>query len=72
MTVRVTFECGGCDRQESAYLPHRQFNAFNGKGYGLGVWVNPTIETVVPNGWVYPDPHTGCTYCPDCWAEIEE
>jgi len=71
MTVKITFCCGGCHDEAPAILPHRTFNSVNGKGYGFGTYTTPVVEDVVPDGWVYPDPYTGTTYCPKCWAEIE-
>jgi len=28
------------------------------------------ITECVPDGWVWRDPYTHATYCPDCWASI--
>ena len=72
MTVKITLSCDGCHVETGPHrLPHREFNSFDGKGYGFGVWNNPTIDNVqFPDGWIRSDPYTGCTYCPKCWAEI--
>ena len=72
MTVNITLSCDGCHKETGPHLlPHRKFNSFNGKGYGFGVWENPGIDDVpFPEGWHYSDPISGCTYCPECWAEI--
>ena len=73
MTVRITLSCDGCHVETGPHtVPHRQFRSFNGKGYGFGVWQHPTLDDApFPEGWVRSDPYTGCTYCPECWAEIE-
>lgn len=72
MTVKITLSCDGCHCETGPHrLPHREFHGFNGKSHGFGVWVNATLDDVTPEGWVRSDPHTGCTYCPTCWAEIE-
>jgi hypothetical protein len=32
----------------------------------------PCIDEIVTElGWVWSDPYTACTYCPECWKEIE-
>lgn len=71
MTVSVTFQCDGCSTETGPHtVPHRKFRSFDGKGWGFGVWEDYGIEHVVPDGWIYPDPYTGCTYCPECWDSI--
>lgn len=57
MSIRVTFECNGCDAtaEGTARLLQRQRDP----------------ATVAPEGWVPFDPYTGVCYCPKCWAEIE-
>ena len=72
MTVKVTFECGGCfAKVEGTRWLQRRFDSLNGKGYGFGVYRTETPEDVAPDGWVAFDPYTGCCYCPACWADIE-
>lgn len=72
MSVKITLSCDGCHVETGPHiLPHRKFNSFNGKGYGFGVWDHPGIDDVqFPEGWLYSDPYSGCTYCPKCWASI--
>lgn len=72
MTVNITLSCDGCFKETGPYqLPHRQFQSFNGKGHGFGIWNTPSIEDIrFPEGWIYSDPYTGCTYCPECWNDI--
>lgn len=72
MTVKITLSCDGCDAETGPHnLPRREFHSFNGKGYGFGVWHHPGLDDVpFPDGWLHSDPITGCTYCPECWADI--
>lgn len=72
MSVRLTFDCNGCDaKAEGTDRLRKRFHSFSGRGYGLGVYVIDDIETVTPEGWVAFDPYTQMTYCPECWAEID-
>ena len=74
MSVRVLFECGGCDaKAEGTDRLKREFRSFSGRRCGVGgsVDVN-SIDDVTPKGWVAFDPYTYATYCPDCWADIIE
>jgi hypothetical protein len=72
MSVKITLACDGCFKESGPHmLPHREFKSFDGRGYGFGVWTDPGLRDVpIPAAWVMSDPYTGCTYCPDCWAEI--
>ena len=71
MNVKVTFECDGCPAKSGPHtIPHRVFTSVSGRSWGFGTWSEPTSKDVLPDGWVDPDPLTGCTYCPTCWAEI--
>lgn len=70
MSVFVTFECDGCSETDRVPVPHRKFHSFDGKGYGFGVWEEKGLKDVIPDGWVYPDPFTGCCYCENCWGGI--
>lgn len=70
--VTVFFECGGCSaKTQPQRLSSRFQSMFGDKGWGFGHWVNQKPEDVAPEGWVAFDPYTRCTYCPDCWKEIE-
>lgn len=71
MTVKVVFECDGCETTVKGTEPiKRFFESFNVKGYGFGTYHTLTIEDVLPKGWIDFDPYTSCTYCPNCWEEI--
>lgn len=72
MTVEITLSCDGCFVETGPHrLPRREFQSFSGKGYGFGVWTKPGLDDVkFPDGWLYSDPVSGCTYCPNCWASI--
>ena len=72
MSVKVKFECGGCfvEADGTAFL-RRHFDSINGKGYGFGAYRFDTPQDVAPEGWIAFDPYTGCCYCPECWAGIE-
>lgn len=73
MSVTVTFHCGGCDAKVEGTKPlRREFRSFSGRGYGFGASMpSNTVEDVCPEGWMAYDPYTYCTYCPECWASIE-
>lgn len=72
MTVTVEFECGGCDEKAKGAKPlRRHFHSINGSGHGFGHWSFDGPQDVAPEGWVSFDPYTGCCYCPECWANIE-
>lgn len=65
-----------CDAQCGAETQTEPiFRTFKGlttnKNCGIGVYTLPHIMDLVPKGWIYPDPYTGCTYCPSCWAKID-
>lgn len=67
--IKVIFECGGCDKTASARMA-RKFTSITGKSWGFGSYHTDTIEEITPDGWIGFDPHTQCTYCPECWASI--
>lgn len=72
MSIKIEFECSGCRKKSGAIrLPRATFKSANGKGYGLGVWIYPTIADQAPEGWVAFDPYTHVTYCDECWYDIE-
>lgn len=71
MSVRIRMICDGCFKETETSRIRQEFVSFSGRGYGMGVVKTPTIDDVCdPTGWVWSDPYTFCTYCPDCWAEI--
>lgn len=73
MSVRVLFDCGGCDAKADGTAPLRvHFVGFNGRPWGFGT-VQPanTPQDVAPPGWIAFDPYTFATYCPACWESIE-
>lgn len=72
MSVRVIFECGGCDaKSEGTKALRKRFMSVSGRDYGIGgpVW-DVSVEDVVPEGWIAFDPITYCCYCPTCWDGI--
>ncbi len=70
--ITLTFSCGGCDREEQGKTFVRStFTSITGKSYGLGSHSRSTYEELTPEGWIAFDPYTQSTYCPDCWASIE-
>lgn len=57
MGTELHLRCGGCDATaEGVKSLNRASN----------------VAECIPEGWVWKDPYTHCTYCPKCWAEIEE
>ncbi len=75
MPIRVTYECSGCwnAKAEGRRFVQRHFDSFNGKGYGFGRYRVDGVDAadILPDGWVAFCP-AGATYCPKCWAEIQE
>lgn len=72
MSTRLTLECDGCfAKADGTQRIARKFVSFDGKGWGVGRVHEPVIDEAVPDGWVWSDPYTHCTYCPECWASIE-
>lgn len=71
MTCKLLLSCDGCHIEATSekWITSR-FRSFDGKGWGFGVWETDTIEDIKPDGWIVHDPLTACTYCPECWAEI--
>lgn len=73
MSVKVVFECSGCQAKAEGTAPLRKrFMSFSGNDYGIGTvrFVN-TVEELAPLGWIAFDPYTMATYCPACWSIIE-
>lgn len=73
MSVLVVFECSGCGEKADGIKPLRkEFVSVSGRSYGLGSarW-SVGVDDVVPDGWIAFDPYTHITYCPTCWASIE-
>lgn len=71
MTTTIHMRCDGCDAQHEVRIK-RTFQSFNGRGYGFGSWHVPSIDDVTEDSkWVWADPYTSCTYCPECWSKIE-
>ncbi len=70
MPTTIHMRCGGCDAEKE--LPYkRTFHSFSGRGYGLGVYHVTKPEQAAENaGWVLFDA-IGCTYCPECWRQIQ-
>jgi hypothetical protein len=71
VSTRLHLRCDGCFKEaEGGYL-RKKFASVSGRSYGFGSWQMPNIDAAVPDGWVWSDPFTACTYCPECWKEIE-
>ena len=68
--VRLTFSCGGCHEEATGSI-RKQFRSITGKSYGIGSYFITDIEEAAPDGWIVFDPWTQCTYCPDCWADLQ-
>lgn len=69
--ITLTFSCDGCNAEaKGTRWLGREFKSLSGRGYGFGSYRYDTAQDVAPLGWVSFDPYTGCTYCPECWAEI--
>lgn len=59
MTTAIHMRCDGCDAEAKSAPVRRTFSSFNGRGYGFGRWVTPSIDDAVsPTGWVWSDPTT--------------
>lgn len=72
MSIKILFECDGCFGVVESDRVTREFESFSGKGHGFGRWSAPKVADYAPNGWFAFDPYTSCTYCPECWAEIQQ
>lgn len=71
MSTTLHLKCDGCDAEIHTERISKSFISFSGRSYGLGQWHNPDIDAAVDaTGWVWSDPYTSCTYCPDCWKGI--
>jgi len=71
MTVMLRLSCGGCDATETVGPLRRRFLSVQGRDHGLGFYRVDDPQNLTPEGWVMFDPHTQCTYCPECWDRIE-
>lgn len=71
MTTILHLKCDGCDAEARSERLRKRFLSVSGRSHGFGSWEAPSIDDAVPAGWVWSDPYTGCTYCPECWAGIE-
>jgi hypothetical protein len=72
MSTSLHLKCDGCDAEIHTAPIRTEFVSFSGRGYGFGVRHMPDIDKAVePTKWVWSDPYTGCTYCPECWKQIE-
>ena len=72
MSVKVIFECDGCDSKADGvtHLKAEFRSLFGGRPSGLGAWTKTKPEDVRPPGWQAFDPYTGACYCPKCWEWI--
>ena len=71
MPTRLHLRCGGCDAETYSEPIRKRFEGVSGRSYGFGSWQMPDLDAAVPAGWIWSDPYTSCTYCPECWKEIE-
>jgi len=69
MTIKVTFECNGCDAKTDPVILNHEFVSITGKSHGFGSRQFERAQDLAPDGWCVAD-IIGCTYCPDCCAEI--
>ena len=68
MSVRVIFDCGGCNASaEGTQFLRKTWVQMSPM---FGRWEPFNVEDAAPDGWVASDPYTGCCYCPDCWRGI--
>lgn len=71
MTTRLLLSCDGCHTEtRSEKWLERRFVSVSGRSYGFGQWEHDAPQDLAPDGWIVSDPYTGCTYCPECWADI--
>ena len=70
--ITLTFACGGCDKKElgTGFLRREFQPRITGVNGSFGVYREPQVEDVLPEGWIAFDPYTQCTYCPECWESI--
>lgn len=72
MSTWIRLRCDGCGLATEVGPINREFVSFNGLGHGYGRWKEPDVDRAVePSGWIWSDPYTRCTYCPDCWKGIQ-
>ena len=71
MGTTLHLRCGGCDAEAHSKPFRKHFVSVTGRSHGIGSWQTPKIDDIVPEGWVWSDPFTACTYCPECWKQIE-
>jgi hypothetical protein len=81
VTADITYQCDGCfekatekTKEGKVFEYGTPFVTSEGtsliKRTTLSQKVN--LRDHVPEGWMWPDPYTGCCYCPTCWAKVEE
>lgn len=73
MSTKLLLQCDGCSTRVEIGPIRKTFSSFNGgRGHGFGKWHQPNIDAHVDgSGWIWSDPYTSCTYCPECWGKIE-
>lgn len=72
MSTRIQLCCDGCHAEAHTERISKKFVSVSGRSYGIGSWHMPNIDdAVAPTGWVWSDPYTSCTYCPECWKQVE-
>ena len=74
MPTWIELCCGGCGEQTQTASIRKTFVSVSGKSHGIGSWRMPDIDDAVAEGapgWVWSDPYTSCTYCPECWEQVK-
>ena len=77
----VVYRCDGCfEETEAKFVGGKvfeygdPFTTHSGELFVKRRMLSQKIDLaeLVPGSWVWPDPYTGCCYCPKCWAGIVE
>lgn len=77
MSVKISFECDGCNAESGEAIRIRREHVYHPVGQMNGIPMSRVerrpfdVQAAAPDGWVASDPYTACTYCPECWAIVE-
>jgi hypothetical protein len=74
LSTCLHLHCDGCGAETNTVPIRKRFESVSGRSHGFGSWRPPDIDDAVAEGcpgWVWSDPYTRCTYCPECWGQIE-
>lgn len=69
MSVKVIYECDGCEIKSELIRLGRQFKGVCGRTYGFGRYAYDQPQDKAPEGWIAYD-LIGCCYCPECTNEL--